>query len=223
MMKLIIETNMDNVETSILEESSQGGKSYVIEGIFLQSEVKNKNGRVYPKPVLIKEVDRYVKEKINTKSALGELTHPKSFEIDPRNVSHIITELKESGNNFIGKAKIIKDNPSGSIVAGLINEGVRLGVSSRGVGTVKNRNGVDVVQEDFRMATAADIVMDPSAPDAFVNGIMENVEWIWENGKLSKIDLTKTKTRIKESYKRHDKKFNQEMFLKVFEKYLGKL
>ena len=181
-MRLITETTED-VKLLVETNEETGKKSHFIEGIFMQSEQKNRNGRMYPKKTLMKEVSRYTKELVESKRAMGELGHPEGPTLNLERVSHIITELKEDGDNIIGKAKIL-DTPYGNIVKNLIDEGAQLGVSSRGMGSLKkNDDGVNEVQEDFMLA-AVDIVADPSAPDAFVNGIMEGKEWVWENGVL---------------------------------------
>lgn len=183
-MKLFTELNEDI--QIISETTADGRKSFFIEGIFLQSNVKNRNGRIYPKEVMQKEVDRYIKEVVNKKVAWGELNHPQGPSINLERVTHRIVSLKESGNDYIGKAKIITKNPMGNIVYNLIDEGGGIvGVSSRGLGSLKESNGANIVQGDFWLATAADIVADPSAPDAYVRGLMENKEWVWENGVLS--------------------------------------
>lgn len=179
-MKLITE-EIESVK--FITESRNGKKSLHIEGIFLQADIKNRNGRMYPMETLSKEVSRYNESYIKKGRALGELGHPDGPTVNLDRVSHMITSLKCEGNNFIGRAKVL-DTPMGKIASSLIGEGVTLGVSSRGVGSLIERNGVRVVSDDFMLATAADIVADPSAPDAFVNGIMEGVEWIWNNGIL---------------------------------------
>lgn len=179
-MKLITE-EIESVK--FITESKNGRKSLHIEGIFLQGDIKNRNGRMYPMETLQKEVARYNENYIQKGRALGELGHPDGPTVNLDRVSHMITSLKEDGTNYIGKAKIL-DTPMGKIASSLIGEGVKLGVSSRGVGSLIEKNGVRVVNDDFMLATAADIVADPSAPDAFVNGIMEGVEWIWSNGIL---------------------------------------
>ena len=180
-MKLITE-NIDSID--VIVEGKGNSKNLYIEGVFLQSETKNKNGRVYPKEILEKEVERYKKQYIDTNRAFGELGHPEGPTINLERVSHLVTELKSQGNNFTGKAKIMISTPYGKIVESLLDEGAQLGVSSRGMGSLKqDKSGTDVVQDDFYLATAADIVADPSAPEAFVEGIMEGVEWILENGK----------------------------------------
>ena len=179
-MRLISEIN-EQVE--YITEAD--GKDLFIEGVFLQADLKNRNGRLYPGAIMEKEVKRYTKEYIDKKRAFGELGHPEGPTINLDRVSHMITSLKKEGSNYIGKAKIT-DTPHGNIVKNLIKEGAQLGVSSRGMGSLKaNKKGIQEVQGDFYLATAADIVADPSAPDAFVNGIMEGKEWVWNNGAIS--------------------------------------
>ena len=197
-MKLISE-EIQNAE--YLVEETNGKKNYKIKGIFLQSDIKNRNGRVYPSEVLHKEVTRYNREFINKNRAFGELGHPDGPVVNLERVSHMITKLHPDGNNFIGEAKIM-NTPYGKIVKGLIDEGAQLGVSSRGMGSLQTRGGVNYVGEDFYLATAADIVADPSAPDAFVEGIMENKEWIWDNGVLVEKNIDAWKREV-ESAKRH--------------------
>lgn len=172
----------------LTEAAEDGKKTLYIEGIFLQGAVKNRNGRMYPMQTLDNEVSRYVKEAVAGNRAYGELGHPNGPQINLDRVSHMITELRKDGNNYIGKAKVL-ETPMGNIVRSLIEGGAQLGVSSRGMGTLKAKDGLMEVQQDFRLATAADVVSDPSAPDAFVQGIMEGVEWIWENGLLKQKDL----------------------------------
>ena len=191
-MKLISE-EIQNAE--YLVEDNGGKKSYKIKGIFLQSDLKNRNGRVYPKQVLEQEVARYNREFINKKRAFGELGHPDGPTVNLERVSHMITSLTPDGKNFIGEAKIM-DTPYGKIVKGLIDEGAQLGVSSRGMGSIIQRNGANYVKDDFYLATAADIVADPSAPDAFVEGIMESKNWVWDNGVLVEKDISAWKTSI---------------------------
>ena len=214
-MKLISEEIQD---AQYLVEETNGKKSYKIKGIFLQSDLKNRNGRVYPKEVLENEVARYNREFINKKRAFGELGHPDGPTVNLERVSHMITKLTPDGKNFIGEAKIM-DTPYGKIVKGLIDEGAQLGVSSRGMGSIIQRNGANYVKDDFYLATAADIVADPSAPDAFVEGIMESKEWVWENGKLVERDIEAWKRQIREAKQRK----LDEVKLKVFESFLGKL
>jgi hypothetical protein len=196
-MKLITEA-IDNVEY-IKEDNGQGGKNYKIRGVFLQAEIKNRNGRVYPKETLSKEVGRYNREFVEQKRAFGELGHPDGPTVNLERVSHMITKLYPDGNNFIGEAKVM-DTPYGKIVKNLIDEGAKLGVSSRGMGSLqRGRNGEAQVGGDFYLATAADIVADPSAPDAFVEGIMEGKEWIWENGVIKQKELEEYKEYIQEA------------------------
>tara|TARA_B100001029_G_C15063205_1_gene460519 strand:- start:4516 stop:5163 length:648 start_codon:yes stop_codon:yes gene_type:complete len=192
-MKLITEVN-ENVEV-LVEEDKNGKKNLFISGPFMMSEVKNKNGRMYPKDVLMKEVKRYSTDYVDKNRAFGELGHPDGPGINLERVSHIITELKEDGNNVMGKAKIM-DTPYGTIVKNLLDNGAQLGVSSRGMGSLEEKNGVKVVKDDFYLATAADIVADPSAPEAFVQGIMEGKEWIWESGTLVEAQLDEIKKEI---------------------------
>lgn len=196
-MKLITETI--NARPLITEEA--GVKSYFIEGPFLQAEIKNKNGRVYPLELLVREVNRYKKELISENRALGELGHPDSPTINLDRVSHLILSLDQSGNDFNGRAKIL-DTPNGRIVKALIDDGVQLGVSSRGLGSLNTTSQGDVVGEDFYLATAADIVADPSAPEAFVRGIMEGKEWVWQNGKLSEAQIQQYRKELKAAPKK---------------------
>ena len=184
-MKLITEM-YDDFE--ILTEGK--GKDMKIKGVFMQAETKNRNGRVYPLDVLQKEVDRYNKELVETKRAFGELGHPEGPTVNLDRVSHMIEELVPEGNNIIGKAKIL-DTPNGKIVKELLNAGAKLGVSSRGMGTLEKRGQTNYVKDDFYLATAGDIVADPSAPKAFVEGIMEGKEWIWDNGILKEAEVAR--------------------------------
>ena len=220
-MKLISEQWSDEVNYLVEEDPKTGKKHAYIEGVMLQTEVKNKNGRIYPKEVMQKEVARYTKEYVDQNRAYGELGHPEGPTINLERTSHLITSLKEDGNNFIGKAKILS-TPMGEIVKNLLDDGARLGVSSRGMGSLKASNakgGVQMVQSDFQLATAADIVADPSAPDAFVNGVMEGVEWIWDNGviKAQKIE------EYKHSIQRAKTRKLQEVKLNVFNDFLKNL
>jgi len=194
-MKLIKEIN-ETVKV-LTEETEDGKKSLYIEGIFLQGNIQNRNGRRYNTDILENEVNRYVAESVSKGRAYGELGHPDGPAINLDRVSHIITSLVREGDNFIGKAKI-SSTPMGKIVEGLLSDGAQLGVSSRGMGSLKEgKDGVMEVQEDFYLATAADIVADPSAPDAFVNGIMEGVEWVWNNGIVERRAIEKMETEIK--------------------------
>ena len=193
-MKLIRE-EIESVKF-LVETTKSGKKSLYIEGVFLQGNIKNRNGRMYPMETLRKEVGRYSENHIQSGRALGELGHPDGPTVNLDRVSHKIVSLKENGQNFIGKAKIL-NTPMGKIASSLIEEGVKLGVSSRGIGSLKpTREGYNVVGEDFMLATAADIVADPSAPDAFVSGIMEGKEWIWEGGILREALAQNTQKRI---------------------------
>ena len=193
-MKLIRE-EIESVK--VLTESRNGKKSLYIEGVFLQGNIKNRNGRMYPMETLQREVGRYMKEHVNTGRALGELGHPDGPTVNLDRVSHKITSLKESGTNFIGRAKILESTPMGKIASSLLSEGVKLGVSSRGIGSLKpTKEGFNVVGEEFMLATAADIVADPSAPDAFVEGIMEGKEWIWEGSILRERKAEEIKSKI---------------------------
>ena len=214
-MKLISEEIQD---AEYLVEETNGKKNYKIRGVFLQSDIKNRNGRIYENNILSTEVDRYTKEFINKKRAFGELGHPDGPTVNLERVSHMITSLKSEGKNFIGEAKIM-DTPYGKIVKGLIDEGAQLGVSSRGMGSLVSRNGNNYVGKDFYLATAADIVADPSAPDAFVEGIMENKEWIWDNGEIKAKDI--------EEYKKYIERAKSiqlaEAKAKVFANFLEKL
>jgi len=214
-MKLISE---EISQAEYLVEETNGKKDYKIRGVFLQSELKNRNGRVYPKDILDKEVKRYNAEFINKKRAFGELGHPDGPTVNLERVSHMITKLYPDGQNFIGEAKIM-NTPYGKIVKGLIDEGAQLGVSSRGMGSLEQRGGANYVKDDFYLATAADIVADPSAPDAFVEGIMENKEWIWDNGVLVEKNIDAWKREI-ESAK---KNALAEAKVKVFQNFLKNL
>jgi len=211
-MKLISENWADEVNYLVEEDPKTGKKNMFIEGIMLQTEVKNKNGRIYPKEIMKKEVARYTKEYVDNNRAYGELGHPEGPTINLERTSHLITSLKEDGNNFIGKAKILS-TPMGEIVKSLLQDGAKLGVSSRGMGSLKASNsngGVQMVQSDFQLATAADIVADPSAPDAFVDGVMEGVEWIWDNGmfKSQKIEEYKHTIARARTHKLQEVKLN---------------
>ena len=191
-MKLIRE---EIEEVKVLIERKGSKKSLYIEGVFLQGDIKNRNGRMYPMETLRKEVGRYIKENVSSGRALGELGHPDGPTVNLDRVSHKIVSLKESGSNFIGKAKILS-TPMGKIAESLLSDGVKLGVSSRGIGSITRQEGINVVGEDFMLATAADIVADPSAPDAFVEGIMEGKDWVWEGGILRERYAEKTYKQI---------------------------
>ena len=214
-MKLITESIED---IRILTEEKDGEKHLYIEGVFLQSEIKNRNGRIYPFDVLNKEVERYSEEYVKAGRALGELGHPDGPTVNLDRVSHKITSLKAEGNNFMGKARIL-DTPMGKIAKSLLGEGVKLGVSSRGMGSLKEENGVKYVSDDFMLATAADIVADPSAPDAFVNGIMEGKEWVWEGGLLRERQIQEMKKEINNASKVE----LEEKMLSAFDRFLSNL
>ena len=194
-MKLITET-IEKIE--VLTEEKNGKKDYKIRGVFMQADIKNRNGRVYPVETLAKEEKRYTTEFIDKKRAFGELGHPDGPTVNLERVSHMITSLKPEGKNFIGEAKVM-DTPYGKIVKNLIDEGAQLGVSSRGMGSIDRMNGRNVVGKDFYLATAADIVADPSAPDAFVEGIMEGKEWVWDNGVLKAKSVEAYKEQIEKT------------------------
>jgi hypothetical protein len=213
-MKLITETVE---EVAYLTENKDGEKQFFIEGVFMQAEQKNKNGRVYPKPILAKEANRYVTEYVNKNRALGELNHPTGPSVNLDRVSHKVTWLYENNNDFYGKAKIL-DTPCGQIVKNLMSEGVKLGVSTRGMGSLEKRGGVNVVKEDFMLA-AIDIVADPSAPNAFVNGIMEGKEWVWDNGLLKEQQIAEYRNTLKKTPSR---KLQAES-IKLFADFLRKI
>ena len=214
-MKLITETIED---VQILTEETNGKKDYKIRGVFMQADIKNRNGRIYPVETLAKEVRRYTKEFIEKKRAFGELGHPDGPTVNLERVSHMITSLKPEGKNFIGEAKVM-DTPYGKIVKNLIDEGAVLGVSSRGMGSIQQQGGQNLVGKDFYLATAADIVADPSAPDAFVEGIMEGKEWVWDNGILKSVTIEKYKSEI-EKTKREEL---AEKKSKIFADFVSKL
>ena len=197
-MKLFREIN-EEVEI-LTEETEKGEKKYFIEGVFLQANLKNRNGRVYPMEILDKEASRYSENFIEQKRAFGELGHPDGPTINLERVSHMITSLRREGENYIGKAKVM-DTPYGKIVKNLIDEGAKLGVSSRGIGSLEERRGTNYVKDDFQLATAADIVADPSAPDAFVNGILEGKEWVYEAGLLVTRDPSRAEKMVEETTK----------------------
>jgi len=216
-MKLISEEAI-NVEF-LTEATKSGGKNYFIEGIFMQANKKNRNGRVYPTEILQKEAKRYTTEFIKKKRAFGELGHPDGPTVNLERVSHMIEELEEVGQNFMGRAKIL-DTPYGKIVKNLIDEGAQLGVSSRGMGSLKaGRDGISEVQGDFYLATAADIVADPSAPDAFVHGIMEGKEWVWDNGLLKETQIQEYKDKIEKS----SRKGRENVLVEAFRDFIAKL
>ena len=215
-VKLIAEA-VEEVEY-ITEEKEGGGKNYKIRGIFMQADIKNRNGRIYPMEVLNEEVKKYNKNFIEQNRAFGELGHPDGPTVNLERVSHMITSLEPDGKNFIGEAKIM-DTPMGKIVKNLMDEGAKLGVSSRGMGSLKQKGGANVVSDDFYLATAADIVADPSAPNAFVEGIMEGKEWVWNNGALVEAHVADLKKRF--DVKKHQRQENLEAL--EFAKFLEKL
>ena len=214
-MKLITETIED---VQILTEEKNGKKDYKIKGVFMQADIKNRNGRIYPVETLAKEVRRYTKEFIEKKRAFGELGHPDGPTVNLERVSHMITSLKPEGKNFIGEAKVM-DTPYGKIVKNLIDEGAVLGVSSRGMGSIQQQGGRNLVGKDFYLATAADIVADPSAPDAFVEGIMEGKEWVGDNCVLKSVTVEQYKSEI-EKAKRQEL---AEKKSKIFADFMSKL
>ena len=195
-MKLIAEYTETDVECFV-EANGNGDKNYLIAGVFAQSEAKNRNGRIYPKAIMEKAVDKYVTEQVNTKRAVGELNHPEGPTVNLDKVSHLITDLKMEGNDVVGRAQIL-DTPNGKIVKGLLDGGVQLGVSTRGMGSLAQQGNAMVVKDDFLLNTV-DIVQDPSAPGAFVNGIMEGVEWVWNNGIIEAREIEKMETEIKKA------------------------
>lgn len=215
-MKLI--TEVTETVKVLTEENENGKKNMFIEGIFLQGNIPNRNGRRYNTDILEREVNRYMTESVGKGRAYGELGHPNGPTINLDRVSHMITQLRREGDNFVGKAKI-SSTPMGQIAAGLIEDGAQLGVSSRGMGSLKEgKDGVMEVQDDFYLATAADIVADPSAPDAFVNGIMEGVEWVWNNGKPVAHCLEDIKEEIEKSSRK--KKLDEQKRIEMFKKFL---
>lgn len=213
-MKLISEYNETNLEC-IVEAKENGEKSYVIEGVFAQADQKNRNGRVYPRAIMESAVAKYVQEQVSKKRSVGELNHPEGPTVNLDKVSHLITELKLVGNDVIGKAQIL-DTPMGKIVKGLLEGGVQLGVSTRGMGSLEQKNGIMYVKNDFILSTV-DIVQDPSAPDAFVNGIMEGVDWVWNNGILEPQVIEEMETEIKQADKAH----SHEVQIREFKNFLS--
>lgn len=217
-MKLITEVN-EELEVVEIEEGTDGKKGLYLEGVFLQSETVNRNKRSYPRSILEREVKRYKKDYIKENRAFGELGHPEGPTINLERVSHMITELRRSGDDWIGKAKVMRDTPYGKIVESLLKEGAKLGVSSRGMGSLDEQsNGTKIVKDDFHLATAADIVADPSAPNAFVNGIMEGKEWVWNNGIIQESDVAEMKQRVDVP-----KQEREQIALQEFERFLSKL
>ncbi|NBX98068.1 primosomal protein [bacterium] len=215
-MKLITEINE---QVNIINEATESGKKdFFIEGVFLQAELKNRNGRIYPLQVMEREVNRYMNEYVNKNRAYGELGHPSGPTINLERVSHMTKSIRKEGSDYIGRAKIM-DTPYGNIVKNLMSEGATLGVSSRGMGSLKEKNGVMEVQDDFWLATAADIVADPSAPDAFVRGIMEGKEWVWDNGIIKEMEVDSYKKTIQKTTAKDLEKVQ----MRVFEDFISKL
>lgn len=213
-MKLITEYTESDIEF-VSEATNNGVKKYAIEGVFAQAESKNRNGRVYPKAIMESAVNKYVTEQVKTGRAVGELNHPEGPTVNLDKVSHRITDLRMEGNKVVGKASIL-DTPNGQIVKGLLEGGVRLGVSTRGMGSLENRNGVNYVKEDFMLSTV-DIVQDPSAPQAFVNGIMEGVEFFWNNGILEQRQLKEIETEMKNA----GRTYQAEAQIRAFKNFLS--
>ena len=210
-VKLIAE-QVEDVEF-ITEDNDEGKKNYKIRGVFMQADVKNRNGRIYPMEVLQKQVSEYNKKIIKEKRAFGELGHPEGPTVNLERVSHMITDLYPDGKNFMGEAKIM-NTPMGKIVKNLMDEGAKLGVSSRGMGSLEQKNGVNYVKDDFYLATAADIVADPSAPNAFVEGIMEGKEWVWNHGALVEAHVAELKQRLDVKKRKRDAKIEALEFAK---------
>ena len=200
-MKLISEYTEQDIQCTITEAKDGKGKMYTIEGVFAQAEQKNRNGRVYPKAIMESAVNKYVQEQVSTNRAVGELNHPDGPTVNLDKVSHRITDLQFEGNNVMGKAQIL-DTPMGQIVKGLLEGGVQLGVSTRGMGSLENKGGTMYVRDDFHLNTV-DIVQDPSAPNAFVNGIMEGVDWVWNNGVIQPQAIEKMETEIRTAPRKH--------------------
>lgn len=213
-MKLISEYVENDIQC-IVEKKDDGSKKYVIEGVFAQADKKNRNGRIYPKPIMEKAVGKYVSDQVSKKRAVGELNHPEGPTVNLDKVSHLITDLQVKGNDVVGKAQVL-ETPMGKIVEGLLEGGVQLGVSTRGMGSLEQRNGAMYVKDDFILSTV-DIVQDPSAPDAFVNGIMEGVDWIWNNGVLEPQVIERMETEIKTT----PKAFRPEVQIREFKNFLS--
>ena len=213
-MKLITEYTESDIEF-VSEATNNGVKKYAIEGVFAQADSKNRNGRVYPKAIMESAVNKYVTEQVKTGRAVGELNHPEGPTVNLDKVSHRITDLRMEGNKVVGKASIL-DTPNGQIVKGLLEGGVRLGVSTRGMGSLENRNGINYVKEDFMLSTV-DIVQDPSAPQAFVNGIMEGVEFFWNNGILEQRQLKEIETEMKNA----GRTYQAEAQIRAFKNFLS--
>jgi len=215
-LKLISE-HIEQETDYLIEQDEKGNKNYKIKGIFMQADIKNRNGRIYPMNILEKEVKRYSKDYISQKRAFGELGHPDGPTVNLERASHLITNLYPDGKNFIGEAKVLS-TPMGEIVKSLMDDGAKLGVSSRGMGSLDQKNGANYVRNDFYLATAADIVADPSAPNAFVEGIMEGKEWVWNNGLIKEADIAQMKDNIEENYAKRNAKANALEFAKFLQK-----
>ena len=215
-MKLISEHFSDDVEY-ITEQDDNGKKKFALKGIFMQAEIKNRNGRVYPFEVLNKEVERYNKEFIEQNRAYGELGHPDGPTVNLDKVSHMVTSLKPDGKNFIGEAKVMS-TPMGEIVKNIMDDGGKLAVSSRGMGSLSKKNGANYVNDDFYLATAADIVADPSAPNAFVEGIMEGKEWVWNNGLLQEQEVAELKDEMERNIRSRKANYQALAFAKFLKK-----
>ena len=216
-LKLISEHIEQDTDYIIEQDEKSGNKNYKIKGIFMQADIKNRNGRIYPMEILQKEVKRYNKEYITQKRAFGELGHPDGPTVNLERASHLVTALYPDGKNFIGEAKILS-TPMGEIVKSLMNDGAKLGVSSRGMGSLDQKNGANYVRNDFYLATAADIVADPSAPNAFVEGIMEGKEWVWNNGLIREADIAKMKENIEENHAKRNPKADALEFARFLQK-----
>ena len=215
-LKLISE-HIEHDADFLIEQDDKGNKNYKIKGIFMQADIKNRNGRIYPMEVLQKEVKRYNKQYVNEKRAFGELGHPDGRTVNLERASHLVTALYPDGKNFIGEAKILS-TPMGEIVKSLMNDGAKLGVSSRGMGSLDQKNGANYVRNDFYLATAADIVADPSAPNAFVEGIMEGKEWVWNNGLIKEADIAQMKDNIEENHAKRNPNADALEFAKFLQK-----
>ena len=216
-LKLISEHIEQDTDYIIEQDEKSGNKNYKIKGIFMQADIKNRNGRIYPMEVLQKEVKRYNKQYVNEKRAFGELGHPDGPTVNLERASHLVTALYPDGKNFIGEAKILS-TPMGEIVKSLMDDGAKLGVSSRGMGSLDQKNGANYVRNDFYLATAADIVADPSAPNAFVEGIMEGKEWVWNNGLIKEADIAQMKDNIEENHAKRNAKADALEFAKFLQK-----
>ena len=216
-MRLISENFVDNVEYITEQDEKTGKKNYKLKGVFMQSEIKNRNGRVYPFEVLDKEVKRYNKEFIDENRAYGELGHPDGPTVNLDKVSHMVTSLQPDGKNFIGEAKVMS-TPMGNIVKNIMDDGGKLAVSSRGMGSLEQKNGANYVKDDFYLATAADIVADPSAPNAFVEGIMEGKEWIWNNGIILEQDVADIKNEMEQNIRSRKANYQALAFAKFLKK-----